>query len=155
MPTSGDGWYQKILPRLQWHFYIRVYVRVRYVSITYVQYAYFITEGDVQSVLAARSRALSYVALRYVALRCELITDQKESKLRPTPASETRCLPPAYQQLDRPASITPTFCGHTPHRVNVITSGQSNLTKKAASQPHTDGSIVFARWHQCAPMVSK
>jgi len=33
----------------------------------------------------------------------------------------------------------------------ITTSGQSNWTKKAASPPHTDGSVVFARWRQYAP----
>ena len=33
----------------------------------------------------------------------------------------------------------------------MITSGQSNLTKKAVSPPYTDGSVVYARLRQCAP----
>jgi len=39
---------------------------------------------------------------------------------------------------------TKTKNGHK----NNITSDHCNLTKKATSPPHTDGS--FARWHQCA-----
>jgi len=31
----------------------------------------------------------------------------------------------------------------------LVTSGQSS--KKAALPPHMDGSIIFARWRQCAP----
>ena len=31
-----------------------------------------------------------------------------------------------------------------------ITSGQSNLSWHTASPPQTDGSVIFARWRQCA-----
>ena len=34
----------------------------------------------------------------------------------------------------------------------VIASGHSNCYK-AASSPHRDGSVVFARWHQCTPHI--
>ena len=40
----------------------------------------------------------------------------------------------------------------TNHNFKTTTSGQS-IWHKAASPPHTDGSVVFARWRQCAPHV--
>jgi len=52
----SDGCYQKILLRLQLHFYVYAYRRrTLFFSITYVQYAYFIPEGDVRSLLGCDS----------------------------------------------------------------------------------------------------
>ena len=45
----------------------------------------------------------------------------------------------------------PLNCNRKARKVN---TGQSNLTKKAASPPHIDGSVVFVRWRQCAPHLT-
>jgi len=44
-----------------------------------------------------------------------------------------------------------TGAGHRLRHHSTASSIQSNLIKKTVSSPHTDGSIVFARWRQCAP----
>jgi len=51
----SDGWYQKILPQPQFHFYICIPYAYIIFLITYVQYTYFVLEGDVWSFLFANN----------------------------------------------------------------------------------------------------
>jgi len=54
-----------------------------------------------------------------------------------------------YSSLHIVIIIITFNCSHCSDNSFFSTSGQSNLTKKNASPPHMEGSVVFARWRQC------